>query len=132
VNKNVKSMWVGVLRDPGPLLPGSHWLHRVTDGGVETLTAPGILCALAYADAVCPRSLYTDSADTRTFAYGTRPQIHWLPDEVVEWAELGGHGPKVSGLWIERTFKRTDYDLVNLCRAGASWKELADLIEEQL
>ena len=119
MNKRVKGMWLDALRS-GDYEQGTDALHR--SGRFCCL---GVLCELAHREGVVER--YGGTRSGEEYRYGRSGETGTLPPEVREWAGLDRRNPRVvpPGGWDTWT-------LAGLNDDGASFDEIADVIEEQL
>lgn len=139
MNTEVKQQWVEALRS-GQYEQGTGRLHRA-ENGVSLFCCLGVLCDLAVkagATRVGPvvkydvddkTPIYTDLyyGDEHAAGLGTITSFEVLPDNVREWAGLDIHDPVL----IYEDDSMTSMSSLN-DNIGASFGEIADLIEEQL
>ena len=131
MNKEVKRAWVEALRS-GKYKQATGRLRRV-DG----YCCLGVLCNLykeSHQDCNWSDDLYegshqdcnwSEESDCFCFVIheeNTDPAMDFLPEKVVEWAGLDSSDPQYDG----------DETLVGLNDRGATFDEIADVIEENL
>lgn len=115
MNPDVKAQWVAALRS-GEYKQGQGLLHY-HDGNDDRMCCLGVLSHLAVKAGACSRYFDDEQGE---YVYGSGAVAH-LPREVVEWASLDDDSPSV-----ERDL------LVNINDDGASFEEIADMIERDL
>jgi hypothetical protein len=116
MNADIKAQWVAALRS-GEYKQGRDLLHYKDDLSNEHMCCLGVLSHLAVKAGACSRYFDDEQGE---YVYGSGAVAH-LPREVVEWASLDDDSPSV-----ERDL------LVNINDGGASFEEIADMIERDL
>jgi hypothetical protein len=113
VKAAIRDQWTKALRS-GDYEQGEGVLRRG-----DRFCCLGVLCDLAVKAGIIPQ----EKLPTDEYRYGPQPYgtcVAYLPDVVVEWAELPSHNPKVgSGI-----------TLAALNDEGRPFEEIADAIDE--
>lgn len=112
----VKAQWLTALRS-GDYAQGSQRLRRLDD----TFCCLGVLCDLAVKAGVIPEP-ERERGDRGSYEYGASGNAAFLPSEVARWADIDRWGQKHDG-------EDTSHDLVQLNDNGATFAEIADVIE---
>lgn len=123
MNAEIKRRWVDALRSTD-YRQGEQYLHREQQDGPRYCCL-GVLCDLAVQAGIIPKPIKSDDL----FGYGDFDGSHIftiLPNKVVIWAELRSPNPQVT------TVARSLRPLADLNDGGATFLEIADIIEEQL
>lgn len=123
MNADVKAKWVTALRS-GEFEQGTDYLNNE-----EKFCCLGVLSELAVRDGVIAppthvESSWKDEGHATGLAYDG--QRHHLPESVAEWAGLSD-----GDLWDQNPYVG-DETVADLNDGGASFPEIADLIEEHL
>lgn len=127
MDQEIKRQWVAALRS-GDYKQGNGALReRHGDGVSDTYCCLGVLCDIAVkADVISQPDLGEAEEPGYTehfYLHGYLGAQSYLPDEVVAWAGLPSENPDIEG---------DAATLSELNDEGASFDDIADLIEEQL
>jgi len=119
MNQNIKQRWIAALRS-GEYKQGDGYLAEFQDGSYHYCCL-GVLYEIAVADGVINSSL--SPMDDYDGNYGSSKSHSYLPDEVIDWAELRSNNP-----WIANSSNT----LAGFNDSGASFEEIANIIERDL
>jgi len=127
MNPQVKKLWLEALRC-GEYSQGKGVLHRDLGGILDEFCCLGVLCKLAHV-----AKIVTKVRDRKTGSYLYGGHYTILPMEVLIWSGVrtaGGRLPKLVTSLGSRQFNK--HSLLGLNDQGATFLEIADVIEEQL
>lgn len=130
MNSAVKKMWTAALRS-GKYDQGKSALALVDETNTKYCCL-GVLCELAVDAGVIGAGaiLQNGGNSSGTMAYGAGRDTSTLPDEVIQWAEIGD-GVYSSNPYVEKANGQKN-SLATINDRGTSFEEIADLIEENL
>jgi hypothetical protein len=129
MNPRIKALWVNELRNGGHE-QGVEALCRLKfDKANPEYCCLGILCEIAVREGVIKPAIpiYRGGSDETLFDYADEP-TNLLPAVVQRWAGLSSEDPEVDA----GNIGRTEESLAGLNDSGASFAEIAQIIEEQL
>lgn len=143
---DIKQEWIDALRS-GEFKQGAGDLHQVRPIGVGGEIEERF-CCLGILSVMCKNAGAVTSNEAErvgtVVAYGEKGETAYLPTEVIAWAGLeytgkrtfqGSGVEEVRGIIDIGTKKKNFHDEINLSRmndTGASFEEIADVIEQQV